>query len=112
MNDVALNTVSVSTTVQPANRLDAVEAVELRGTLEALVESGSVRIIVDLRQCEFVDSAGLAALVKYMKDTRAVGGDLRVVRPRSKDAQRVFSLTKFDEVFAMADDVADLDVDW
>ena len=93
-------------------RLDAVEAVSLRETLAAIVASGQNRIVVDLSATEFDDSAGLAALVKYMKDTRQSGGDLRLVRPRSVDAHRVFSLTKFDEVFQMADDLDSLIGDW
>lgn len=93
-------------------RLDAVEAVSLRETLGALVDSGQHRIAVDLSSSEFIDSAGLAALVKYMKDARQSGGDLRLVRPRSADARRVFSLTKFDEVFHMADDLDSLTSEW
>ncbi len=93
-------------------RLDALEASGLRATLGALIEAGDVRIVVDLREADFVDSAGLAALVKHMKDARTLGGDLRLVRSRSADANRVFALTKFDEVFVMADDPDALLASW
>lgn len=93
-------------------RLDALEASGLRATLGALIEAGTIRIVVDLSDADFVDSAGLAALVKYMKDARTLGGDLRLVRSRSADANRVFALTKFDEVFVMADDPDELIASW
>lgn len=98
--------------VEVTGRLDALEASTLRSTLAAVIERGVHRIIVDLRGADFVDSAGLAALVKYMKDARALGGDLRLVRPRTADANRVFALTKFDEVFVMADDPSALASSW
>lgn len=89
-------------------RLDALEAGGLRDVLGNLVAAGTIQIVVDLSDVEFVDSAGLAALVKGMKDARSAGGDLRLVRSQNSDAQRVFSLTKFDKVFEMADDLDEL----
>ena len=84
-------------------RLDAVEAAPLRSTIGEHLASGHNRIVVDLSAVEFVDSAGLAALVIGMKRARLEGGDLRLVRPRHPDALRVFALTKFDDVFHMLD---------
>lgn len=89
-------------------RLDALEAGPLRQTLAELHANGEHFLVVDLRNIEFVDSAGLAALVKGMKDARTAGGDLRLIRSAHADAERVFSLTKFDQVFEMADDPTDL----
>ncbi|MEM7286037.1 MAG: STAS domain-containing protein [Actinomycetota bacterium] len=90
-------------TVAVDGRLDAQAAPELRALLAEQFERGVVDITVDLADVEFVDSAGLAALVRGMKQAREKGGDLRLVRPRSDDAFRVFELTKFDQVFSIAD---------
>ena len=90
-------------TIQVNGRLDAVRAVDLRTEIATAVERGIVRIVVDLADAEFVDSAGLAALAKGMKDCRSLGGDLRIVSPSNEDATRVFALTRFDQVFTMAD---------
>jgi len=97
--DVAVETITVT------GRLDAVQAAPLRTTVGDHLNQGSNRLIVDLSAVEFVDSAGLAALVIGMKRARLNGGDLRLVAPGHPDARRVFALTKFDDVFVMADDL-------
>ncbi len=93
-------------TITVSGRLDAVEATPLRAALNEYLTTGTNRIVIDLTDVHFVDSAGLAALVIGMKRARQENGDVRLVSPSHPDAQRVFELTKFDDVFAMA---ADLD---
>lgn len=95
---------TVVATITVTGRLDAADAAPLRAAVGEHLASGTNRIIVDLSSVEFVDSAGLAALVIGMKRARLDGGDLRLVAPRHPDAQRVFALTKFDDVFVIADD--------
>lgn len=99
-------------TIRVEGRLDAVRAVDLRSEISHAVDDGVFRIVVDLAETEFVDSAGLAALAKGMKDCRLNGGDLRIVSPRNDDAIRVFSLTRFDQVFTMADSAPELLNSW
>lgn len=99
-------------TIAIHGRLDAVRAVDLRTEIASAVDDGIVRIVVDLAATEFVDSAGLAALAKGMKDCRSAGGDLRIVSPQHADATRVFTLTRFDQVFEMADSAQALLDSW
>ena len=99
-------------TIELEGRLDAVEAVPLREALDAQLALGKYRIAVDLSKVSFVDSAGLAALVKGMKNARQKGGDLRLISPVDSDALRVFELTRFDKVFTMTDTLADALVNW
>lgn len=111
--DIAIQDQSISiTTFALSGRLDALEAGGLREALTASVEAGKNRIIVDLSIVDFVDSAGLAALVKGMKDARAAGGDVKLVMPASADARRVFELTRFDQVFETADSPEGLVNSW
>lgn len=109
--DVDYQTISV-TTLTLNGRLDALEAGGLRAALSASVEAGKNRIVVDLSVVEFVDSAGLAALVKGMKDARSAGGDVKLVMPASADARRVFELTRFDRVFEIGDSADELTAAW
>lgn len=99
-------------TVRLAGRLDALEASELRRLLTGHLQDGRNNIAVDLSDLDFLDSAGLAALVKGMKDAREAGGDLRLVWPTSADAQRIFELTSFDKVFTYATSLDDLLAQW
>ena len=99
-------------TVTVEERLDALRAGALREELADVISAGVTRIIVDLSAATFVDSAGLAALAKGMKDCRLAGGDLRIVASQQADAARVFSLTRFDQVFTMGDTVEELLATW
>ena len=87
-----------------AGRLDALRALPLRAELDELVVQAATherRVLVDLSEVDFVDSAALAALVRLRRQCLDAGVDLALVRPRHPDAQRIFRLTQFDEVFVM-----------
>lgn len=99
-------------TVTLDGRLDALEAAPLRTLLDEAITDGQINLAIDLSRVEFVDSAGLAALVKAMKDARSAGGDVKLVSPESADAMRVFELTKFDHVFTMVADLETLLTSW
>lgn len=101
MNLESSITVVETVTIRLDGRLDAVHAPELRTALREAIDRGAIRILIDLSDVEFVDSAGLAALVHAMKACRELGGDVELARPRSDDAYRVFELTRFDAVFSI-----------
>lgn len=88
-------------TLEINGRVDALTAPDLRSRLTELIDDGAQRLLVDLSGVDFIDSAGLAALVKSMKSARSAGGDIELARPRSDSAYRVFELTKFDQVFTI-----------
>ena len=56
--------------------------------------------MVDLQHVRFVDSAGLAALVRLYKHVRIGEGDVRLARVLPA-VQRVLDLTRLDRVFAI-----------
>lgn len=84
-----------------AGRFDAVEAMRVRERLSGTDLVDARRLVVDLTDVTFVDSAGLAALARARRDRVLTDGSLTVVRPASEDAMRVFRLTQFDEIFTM-----------
>jgi anti-anti-sigma factor len=85
------------------DRIDAFNAPELRGRLEQLLAEGITRFVLDLSDVPFLDSAGMAVLVALLKRARGAEGDVRLVWPKSEEAQRILRLTKFDRVFEMAE---------
>jgi len=91
----------LSATVVLLGRLDAVEAPALREQFAEVFRAGAVTVVVDLVGVTFIDSAGLAALVRARRDAQSVGGDLVLIKPVDPAALRVFRLTQFDEVFQM-----------
>ncbi len=90
-------------TVELCGRLDAVVAASLREQLSELASGVEPNVAVDLRRVPFVDSAGLAALVRGKRATEALGGSFRIVGPLMNSARRIFELTCFDQVFDIID---------
>ena len=95
--------VSKITTLSPVGRLDSFSAPQLRAKIVAMIEAGHNQIVLDLRQIEFMDSAGIAVLVNTLKRTRQVGGDTILVTPTDDSTMRMFRLTQFDKIFDMYD---------
>jgi anti-sigma B factor antagonist len=105
VSDSIATTVDVVThttvTVRVAGRLDAARCPELRAEIDARIAAHCDALCVDLHDTAFIDSVGLAALVKAMRDADSIGSEFWLVRPATDDAMRVFRLSKFDSVFDM-----------
>ena len=59
-----------------------------RATMEKLLASGATKIVVNLEGVNYVDSAGLGALIEAHRNTKAKGGRLKLsnLRPNFKQA--------------------------
>jgi anti-anti-sigma factor len=89
---------SVST-VSLGGDLDMATAPRLEQAIDGLLSTGCPRIIVDLDDLSFCDSAGLNAFVQGDKHCTARGGWLRLTRARGHVAS-VMELSGVDEVLA------------
>jgi len=74
------------------------EAEDFKRTLVRDIESGKKRIVVDLADCEFIDSTFLGALVVSLKKITALGGDLKLVGFQP-NVRSMFELTRMYRVF-------------
>ncbi len=83
--------------VAPRGRLDLASAPAFREQVKRLLDSGAVRLIVDLGEVAFIDSSGLGAIIAGLKAARQAGGDLRIARP-SQQVLLVLDLTSLDRV--------------
>jgi stage II sporulation protein AA (anti-sigma F factor antagonist) len=90
-------------TVALKGRLDSLEAQGLRDVVRRLISDGCQRMTIDLTNVTFIDSAGLAVLVRTHRELQASAGELVLVRPTGEDANRIFQLTQFDQIFTMRD---------
>lgn len=88
-------------------RLQAATVGALRNEQNRLIDAGNQSYVVDLRETTFMDSAGMSALVSLLKQAKQIGGDVVLVRPTDEAAYRILTLTRFDQVFRMADTVED-----
>ncbi len=87
-------------TVEKVNltRATLKEAEDFKKTLVSDIESGKKRIVVDLADCEFIDSTFLGALVVSLKKITAIGGDLKLVGFQP-NVRSMFELTRMYRVF-------------
>ena len=70
------------------------ESIGLRSTVETLLASGATRIVTNLEHVDYVDSAGLGALIELHRKTKAAGGNLKLcnLRPNLKHALEIARL--------------------
>jgi len=74
INDLIIQVVHLS-------RATFKEASQLKKSLDELIKNRQKKIIVDISQCEFIDSTFLGVLVLSLKSSAKIGGDLRLVKP-------------------------------
>ena len=72
--------------------LDLSSAPELEALMREIESSGPDRILVDLHELKFMDSSGLALLIRAQQMTRA-GGHRLELRPGPNQVQRLFEMT-------------------
>lgn len=81
----------------PQGRLNFAMAAALRDQLNALIDSGRNRIVVELSAVESTDSSGLGVLIAGLKAARKGGGDLRIAAANEK-IRAALALTQLDRV--------------
>ncbi len=82
--------------VAPTGALDMASAATMKRALQALLEAGRTKLVVDLSGITYIDSTGLGELVRSMKRARELGGDLRLCGLPDK-VLRIFELTRLDQ---------------
>jgi anti-anti-sigma factor len=87
---------------------DAYSAERLEGEFGVLLEEGH-RIVVDLRDTEFIDSTVLAALLVARREAAGAGLGFTLVLPRQNYTQvsQLLDLTGLASIFAIYDTIED-----
>jgi anti-sigma B factor antagonist len=83
--------------------LDMATVPDLSSALKALVEDGPPELVLDLSGLSFIDSSGLAVLMKTQQRLREQGRTLSITSPRP-NALRVFEISGLMEVLNVAVD--------
>lgn len=77
INDVLIEKVNIT-------RATIKEAGIFKERLFAVVLMGQKKIIIDLSECNFIDSTFLGALVIILKRISEKGGELKIVQPKTQ----------------------------
>lgn len=80
-------------------RLDAHQGKQVESQLLAAIHTGG-RLVVNLGKVHFIDSTGIAVLVKGMKRQREQAGDM-VLCELQQPVRIIFELTRLDKMFTI-----------
>ncbi|MFI6288885.1 STAS domain-containing protein [Streptomyces sp. NPDC051018] len=101
---VEVRTEGHSEVLQPAGELDHHTADLLRVPLEAALEAGRSRLVVDCSRLEFCDSTGLNVLLSARLSAEAAGGGVHLAGMQPVVA-RVLEITGAEAVFTVHESV-------
>jgi anti-sigma B factor antagonist len=98
---------SGSVLIQPQGHLDIRGAASLQRQIEAIDPTHYRLWILDMAQVDFIDSAGIVALISGLKSARKHQCRLVVCNP-SPSAKVIFEISQLDQAFEIFDSHADL----
>ncbi len=88
-----------STVVTIVGEFDILTVRQVARDVDKLVADAPASIVIDMSALEFIDSSGIALLLRiHNAVVKEAGGELRVVNP-SETARRTFDLTGLSEAF-------------
>jgi anti-sigma B factor antagonist len=93
-------------------RLAADTKAELEAKLQEITDAGRHRIVLDMKELEYISSPGLRVLIEARKHAREwkvselERGDVRIVNLPER-IREVFDLTGFTPLFQIYDDIVD-----
>lgn len=89
---------SVSVVDLPVRVTHGAGDIEMRETIQSLLEEGKRNILVNLEKVTFMDSAGIGELVACHKRAVEKGGQIKILKPNEKLLD-LFTITKLIEIF-------------
>lgn len=81
-------------------RVDSEGAVDLDLALQTATSEGHFKLVLEMSQVRYINSAGLRTLADILTQAQAQEGDLKLVNLNPK-VQRVFQIIGFDKFFSV-----------
>lgn len=88
--------------VRAGGQLNVANRHELKDLVQVALDGGERKFVLDFSGTGYIDSSGLGALVTLVKKVRESGGDIRLAGLNA-DLRQLFTLTKLDSLFRIAD---------
>lgn len=102
--DIQISHVDSVTIIAVNGSVDSLNADQFTESFTTNVREGRIRLVADLSGVVYTSSAGLRSLLAAVKDSRRMGGDLRIAAVQPA-VQRVLSLSGFTSIIKVFDDV-------
>ncbi len=85
--------------------IDAYHSAEVKKTLKEEMEKTSAeKVVLDMSEVPYVDSAGLGIMVALLKISRSLNKEL-ILASLKQNVRRIFEMTRLDKVFRIVDTV-------
>ncbi|WP_448535818.1 STAS domain-containing protein [Pseudothermotoga sp.] len=82
---------------------DAYHSAEIKKQIKDRMESSkAAKIVIDMSEVPYIDSAGLGAMVAILKDARHLGKEI-VLASLRQNVKRIFEMTRLDKVFKIVE---------
>jgi anti-sigma B factor antagonist len=87
-------------------RIDSQGAVELDTALQSAVENGQYKLVLDMGQVQYINSAALRTLADVITRTRQHDGDLRLAQltPKVERVLKIVGFDKFSSIYESVDE--------
>ncbi len=85
-------------------RVDSEGAVDLDLALQAATADGKHKMVLEMAEVRYINSAGLRTLADILTQNQKAGGDLKLVNLHPK-VQRVFQIIGFERFFNIYENV-------
>lgn len=92
--------------VQVGGQLTVGNRQDLKAAVQAGLDAGERKFLLDCSGTGYIDSSGLGALVTIARRVREAGGQVRLAG-LNDDLRSLFELTKLDTLFAIYADTAE-----
>jgi anti-sigma B factor antagonist len=74
-------------TLHPTERITVESEKEFTSTVRGLLDTGRVRLVLDLADVPYMDSIGIGAVVQAFTSARRRGGDLKLLHLRHRNRE-------------------------
>ena len=96
--DIAIESIENVTVAEiPVKELDAGNSGDLKAAMAGILDANS-RVVIDLRRLQFVDSSGLGAILSFLRQVSAKGGDLKLCG-MTRQVRAAFELVRMHRIF-------------
>jgi anti-sigma B factor antagonist len=106
MMELSVKTLKHVDVITVSGRIDSATTPEFETALKALQERGRHKLVLQLKDLEYISSNGLRAMVASLKVTRSHSGDLVLLQPSDR-VRDTLGLVGFQSLFNTYDDVLD-----
>lgn len=100
-------TVGGNTVLDVAGQIRGVDVAGFRQAIQECQRSGELRLVANMREVSFIDSAGVGMLIHCLQELKAVGGDLRLLN-LPDDIHDLFEMVAIDRFFAILQDESEI----